>query len=249
VTSPTTPDSDRSVGKSGRHRGRPAHRVPAGLVAGAVLVAGVLVAMTALLDRIDAGGSFSGPRARADSRPTSATPSTIDVTASQASLAPSQVTPQRPTRIVLASGETVAIRAVSTLPDGTLDAPEDIMIAGWWDGGAKLGEPYGAIVVAAHVDSTVQGLGPFSELLSASVDDHITVGSAALEQSFTVTSVALVPKDRPDEVAGVFSALGDNRLVLITCAGPYDPDNGGYQNIVEVTAVPAGPPAKRHPAG
>jgi hypothetical protein len=223
--------------------------VPAGLVAGAVVVTGVLVATTALVDRIDAGGSFSDPRARGDPLRTSSTPSTIDVTASQASLAPSQVTPQRPTRIVLASGETVAIRAVSTLPDGTLDAPENIMIAGWWDGGAKLGEPYGAIVVAAHVDSTVQGLGPFSELLSASVDDHITVGSAALEQSFTVTSVALVPKDRPDEVAGVFSAMGDNRLVLITCAGPYDPDNGGYQNIVEVTAVPAGPAAKRHPAG
>ena len=37
----------------------------------------------------------------------------------------------------------------------------------------------------------------------------------------------------------VFATDGSPRLTLITCGGYYDRSNGGYQDNVVVTAVPA----------
>ncbi len=65
----------------------------------------------------------------------------------------------------LPSGRVVPVAAVSTTPAGVLDVPRDVRRAGWWRGGSRLGDPQGSTLVAAHVDSTTQGLGPFSELL------------------------------------------------------------------------------------
>ncbi|MDQ3103817.1 MAG: hypothetical protein M3Q87_01100 [Actinomycetota bacterium] len=38
----------------------------------------------------------------------------------------------------------------------------------------------------------------------------------------------------------IFAGSGPLRLVLITCAGSYDPQRGGYQDLAVVTARPAG---------
>ena len=58
------------------------------------------------------------------------------------------------------------MQAVGTSADGALDVPEDIRVAGWWRGGARLGDPFGSMLIAAHVDSRTQGLGPYVALLS-----------------------------------------------------------------------------------
>jgi hypothetical protein len=153
--------------------------------------------------------------------------------------------PERPLSIELQNRARVHVEPARTLSDGSLGVPRNIDHAGWWSGGARLGDQFGAIVIGAHVDSTVQGLGPFAELLDSRRGDRILVRSKHLAQAFAVTDVALVAKSRPKQVAAQFSGRGPGRLVLITCAGPYIRSRGGYQNIVVIIAHPLAPARKR----
>jgi sortase (surface protein transpeptidase) len=135
---------------------------------------------------------------------------------------------------------TVPIDAAATARDGELVMPLDINRAGWWDGSSMLGDPFGSIVIAAHVDSFTQGLGRFVELLSMRPGDRVTVSSAGLTQDFTVVSARLVPKSDLSTGSSIYSVRGAPRLVLITCGGTYDANAGGYQNNMVVQAVPTG---------
>lgn len=180
--------------------------------------------------------------------PSSATPGpavpTFEVTADAGTAAPSQIEGHRPTALRLPSGSRVPIEVAVTGSSGLLRVPRDIRSAGWWDGSARIGDPYGAIVVAGHVDSTTQGLGPFAELLAVTEGDHVQVSAGPLRQTFEITQVDLVPKISLDvRSASFFGVSGPTRLVLITCAGEYDPARGGYQDLAVVTARPLGNPS------
>ena len=162
--------------------------------------------------------------------------------ATPARRAPSVVSPEAPRRAVLPSGRTVSIRAVGTTPAGVLDVPDDIGVAGWWRGGSRIGDPFGSVLVAAHVDSMTQGLGPFAELLSVDAGARIEVRSRHLRQTFEVSSRRLVPQGALVDDSWIFDVTGEARLTLVTCAPPYDAARGGYQNLAVVTALPVGPP-------
>jgi LPXTG-site transpeptidase (sortase) family protein len=144
---------------------------------------------------------------------------------------------ERPVSVTLASGTRMRVRQSATSATGALGIPSDIKQAGWWNGSSKLGDPFGAIVIAAHVDSFRQGLGRFAELLSMKTGDVVRLDSASLTQTFQVISADLVPKTSLSARSGVFSARGQSRLVLITCGGQYDPSRGGYQSNMVVVAV------------
>ncbi len=154
--------------------------------------------------------------------------------------APSQVDAERPRMITLSSGTKMTVKVSATATTGELKIPTDINQAGWWDGGARLGDPFGAIVVAAHVDSFTQGIGRFAELLSVHPDDALRLDSRHLSQKFRVVSARLVPKTSVTATSSVYSAQGPPRLVLITCGGAYDPSLGGYQSNLVVIAEPKG---------
>ncbi len=154
------------------------------------------------------------------------------------------VRPERPTRAVLPNGTTVAIRTVDSRPDGTLDVPSDIRVAGWWRGGSSLGDPFGSTLVAAHVDSVAQGLGPFASLLSARPGQKVVLTSPHLRQSFAITSLRLVPQGSLAHRHWIYAAGGQRRLTLVTCAGPYVASRGGYQNLAVITATPTGAPVR-----
>ncbi len=124
--------------------------------------------------------------------------------------------------------------------DGVLGIPKDVNRAGWWTGGSRLGDPFGSIVLAAHVDSLTQGVGPVVGLLSARPGDRVTATGTRLSQRFRIRSVRLVERASLHEQSAVFSPRGAPRLVLITCAGPYDAARGGYRDNLVVTAVPDG---------
>lgn len=164
------------------------------------------------------------------------------VTAGEARRAPSVVVPERPTRIRLPDGAVLPVDVASTRADGVLDVPAGVDTAGWWGGGSRIGDPFGAIVVAAHVDSTSQGLGPYAQLLQVDRGAPVGLRSAGLTQKFVIRSRTLIPRRSLPNRDDVLAATGGPRLVLITCAGPYDADKGGYQNLAVVTAVPVGAP-------
>jgi hypothetical protein len=148
------------------------------------------------------------------------------------------VRPERPTTSRLPDGVVVPLEPADTRTDGSLAVPDDIRVAGWWRGGARLGDPFGSTLLAAHVDSFTQGLGPYASLLSVRAGQHITLQSSHLTQTFSVVSLALVPRGTLTEHARIFSARGARRLTLVTCAGPYDAARRGYQNLAMITARP-----------
>ena len=73
----------------------------------------------------------------------------------------------------------------------------------------------------------------------------VTVTSAGLTTTYRVSSLRTIPKERLRTDGSVFAGDGDPRLVLVTCAGPYERARGGYQNLLVLTAVPVGPTTER----
>jgi Sortase domain len=218
------------------------------------LVAGLAVAtgLVAVAWLIASGDDSNGAEPRSPSTTSAAqrSPSTSPSTtgspgrAGVAHPAPSQIDAGRPVALTLPSGTTMAIDASATGTDGALQIPVDVERAGWWDGSSRLGDPFGSVVVAAHVDSFTQGLGRFVELLGMQPGDVITVRSRHLEQRFVVTTAHLVPRADVTATSGLYAARGKPRLVLITCGGDYSPDSGYADNMV-VVARPIAPPASR----
>ena len=183
-----------------------------------------------------APSSSASPSASASASPSSAEP------VSPARRAESVVSPRPPVRATLPSGRVVPVSAAGTTGTGVLDVPDDVDVAGWWRGGSRVGDPFGSILVAAHVDSDSEGLGPFAELLTVREGARIRLAARGLRQDFEVRSRRLVPQGSLVDDAWIYDAAGDLRLTLVTCAPPYDASRGGYQNLAVVTAVPLGPP-------
>jgi hypothetical protein len=162
-----------------------------------------------------------------------------------ASPAPSQIRAQPPVEVMLPSGARLPVLPAATSRAGVLQVPEDIGRAGWWDGSSRIGDPFGSIVVAAHVDSFTQGIGKFAELLDMHPGDEVQLDSADMRQMFRVVWAHLEPKTSLATDSRVFAADGGGRLVLITCGGAYDPDLGGYLDNMVVIATPERAPEAR----
>lgn len=212
--------------------------VPGPVLVAAVVLLATLVAGCGLRDAGTDGRPDPGSGATERRTPTPVAP---------ARRAASQVDPEGPRAIRLPDGTVLPVRAVGTGPDGELAVPDDVHVAGWWRGGSRLGDPFGATLVAGHVDSRSQGLGPYAALLGTSAGQRVVLRSRHLRQDFRVRSLRLVPQAPLRRQRWIHSADGDRRLVLVTCAPPYVPSRGGYQNLAVVTAVPTGPPVRRGP--
>jgi hypothetical protein len=141
----------------------------------------------------------------------------------------------------LPDGARLRVRAVATRQDGRLAVPDDVRVAGWWVGGARVGDPLGSTLVAAHVDSASQGLGPAAGLLSARVGQQVALRSVRLAQVFRVVSTRVIPRSSFAHRPRLVAPGGPRRLVLVTCAPPYDASTG-YRNLAVVVARPVGLP-------
>jgi LPXTG-site transpeptidase (sortase) family protein len=128
-----------------------------------------------------------------------------------------------------------------------IEIPEDIRFVGWYDLGVPPGVDRGSAVLVAHRDGRVQGRGVFYFLGNLDVGDKVVVKTSAGEElPYKVVSRESILKKRlPYEE--LFAVDGPPRLTLISCGGYYDPDNGGYQDNVVVTAVPMFEPIPTEP--
>lgn len=217
--------------------GSPARRLTA------LLLGAVLVGATAGCGSVDPAQAQApkSSHSRAADRPPIPVTSLTAVPARRTGAVRTEV----PVSSRLPSGRVVPVQPVGTRPDGELAVPTDIRVAGWWRGGSRLGDPFGSTLLAAHVDSFTQGLGPYSELLSARPGQRIVVSSAHLQQTFVVDSLRLVPQGTLAGQSWIYEARGARRLTLVTCAGPYVPSRGGYQNLAVVSAKPVGDAVRR----
>ena len=115
-----------------------------------------------------------------------------------------------------------------------LDKPSQL---GWYRFGAQPSSRTGTTVLAAHVDTRREGLGPFARLREAKAGTRVIVTDTDGDRhAYKVADVTSMDKA---EVPWreVFAEGGHPRLVLITCGGAYDQENG-YRDNVLVTAFP-----------
>lgn len=164
-----------------------------------------------------------------------------------ASASPSPSPTVQPGPVLVAAPERLRIPALDVntkiFPVGldknkAIEIPEDIRYVGWYELGVPPGVDRGSAVLVAHRDGREQGRGVFYFLGSLDVGDKVYVKtSAGDELPYKVVSRESILKKRlPYEE--LFAVDGDPRLTLISCGGYYDPNNGGYQDNVVVTAVP-----------
>ena len=139
---------------------------------------------------------------------------------------------------MLPGGAAATVEQADTV-DGVLQVPSDVRKIGWWTGSAYVGDPFGATVLAGHVDSADQGIGFFARLLKIKKGERVTVTADGHRATYKITSVGLVSKRALADDGIALDQTGDHRLVLITCAGRFLPAQGGYQSNLVVVAEPA----------
>ena len=145
----------------------------------------------------------------------------------------------RPEQVVLPGGETAVVVPARTVA-GELRVPDDIRRVGWWDGSAYAGDPFGATVIAGHVDAPRQGLGHFERLLHIRPGATITLRGEGHRATYRVVTVEAVFKDTLSASSPAFDQRVGHRLVLLTCTGTFDPATRSYDQNLVVTATPLG---------
>jgi len=158
--------------------------------------------------------------------------------ASQGSTAPNQAVAWRPDVIVLPTGRTAAVVDSGVQPDGALAIPVNPRVVGWWTGGALVGDPFGGIVLAGHVDSATLGIGVLSDLKASRPGQLIVLRSGTRVARYRIVSMSKVPQSLLVSDTDAFRQDVDARLVLITCGGPFDRATHSYQDNLVVVATP-----------
>lgn len=156
--------------------------------------------------------------------------------------APARAVPrpgQVPARVRMpALGIDAKVVPVGVGRDRAMALPDDARRAGWYRFGPRPRDGVGSVVVAAHVDSRVQGRGAFYPLRAAKPGDRVEV----VTRDGSVTSYRVVAREmlskRALPLEELFRRDGREVLTLITCGGRYLREAGGYQDNVVVTALP-----------
>lgn len=191
----------------------------------------------------DVGVPTSAATAGPAAPPTSALPEAPlpDIPVRDASLAPVAPAPE-PAHLTLPTlGVDLPVDPVGVEEDGQMEVPPHAERAGWYRFGPAPGDPAGAAVIAAHVDSIAsEGLGPFARLRDLDPGDPVDVTLAdGSVVHFAVADVSQVPKTDvtwPD----VFDREGPPRTVLVTCGGKWQPDVRHYSDNVIVALEQVG---------
>jgi len=140
------------------------------------------------------------------------------------------VRPAVPDRISIPGARVdTVVDAVGTGPMGAIRVPS-LGRAGWYDGGPRPGEP-GRAVIIGHLD-TKRGPGLFARVPALRPGDAISITDRRGRlYGYQVIGSARVRKDR-FPTKDVYGGGGGSALVLITCGGPYDPDEGYRDNVL-----------------
>ncbi|MFE5258659.1 class F sortase [Streptomyces coelicoflavus] len=120
---------------------------------------------------------------------------------------------------------------------GAVAVPDDPAVAGWYRYGSAPGSPHGSAVLVGHVDDETGSLGEFAALYGVRPGARVEVRRTdAAPVAYRVVSRTTVPKD--ELPTSLFRRTGDPVLTLITCAPPFEPEQGGYRANLVVTAEP-----------
>ena len=144
----------------------------------------------------------------------------------------------RPERFVLGNID-LPVTPVGVTDDGMMELPTTAYAVGWYSYGARPADRAGTTVLAGHVDTKAEGLGPLAALRG--VDEGTEIAVAAVDgksRRYRVTDVEVIRKVRVP-LEQIFARDGDETLVVITCGGPYSRSTGYRDNVI-IRARPAG---------
>lgn len=150
--------------------------------------------------------------------------------------APGSERKTRPERFAL-GGIDLPVTPVGVADDGMMALPTTAYAVGWYEFGARPADRAGTTVLAGHVDTKAEGLGPLAALRR--VDEGAEIVLTAIDgktRRYSVTDVAVTRKTRV-ALEEIFARDGDETLVVITCGGPYSRATGYRDNVI-VTAEP-----------
>jgi sortase (surface protein transpeptidase) len=163
-------------------------------------------------------------------------PAASAVRARPAAPPPGPVAGTVPTSVTIPRlGVRMPVRPQGVDREGLMALPDTAFAVGWYRFGPRPSDRVGATVLAGHVDTKDEGVGPLARLAGLRPGDRIEVRTARGSVRYAVTSVNRVAKAVLD-LPAVFSRTGRPRLHLVTCGGAYLPDQGGYQDNVVVSA-------------
>ena len=128
----------------------------------------------------------------------------------------------------------VEVRPTGVAKDGSMELPDTVRRAGWYEFGATPRDRVGSTVIASHVDTRSEGLGPFARLVSVRKGDRVVVTDrSGRDHAYRVVSRRQITATRLP-VDELFDRDGRPRLVLLTCGGAYDARSGYRDNVVVV---------------
>ncbi|SEJ12926.1 class F sortase [Demequina mangrovi] len=181
-----------------------------------------------------AGGAAAEPRAMSVPRVVP------DVPVASASI-DTLATPPDPSGVRLARlGVDMRVAPVGLDAEGGMELPDSAAVAGWFRlGGNPAGGPRGDlnVVLAAHVDDSEIGTGPFAALREARAGDRVVVGLEDGGSAVYVVDRVEQTSKREVDLDRVFGAP-EGALVLVTCGGRWDADVRHYEDNVLVWAYP-----------
>jgi sortase (surface protein transpeptidase) len=126
----------------------------------------------------------------------------------------------------------VRVEPTGVAEDGSMELPDTVRRAGWYRYSAVPSSRIGSTVIAAHVDTRTEGLGPFARLAGLRRSDRIVLTDrSGADHRYSVEVIRRVTRTKLP-VDDLFDRDGSPRLVLITCGGAYDARNGYHDNIV-----------------
>ena len=211
-----------------------------------------MTALLLLLPLVGCAGEAAAPAAP----PAAAVPPVVSPTPAVRQQPPSKATPPRvpmvratlrpaarpkpaPARFTAGRvGIDLPVRGYGVDDNGLMRLPETVNEVAWYQFSAPPGQTRGTTVLAAHVDTVADGLGPFANLRDLRRGHELTVTDAAGKlRRYTVTAVEKVDKSEVP-LDRVFRRDGDPELKVITCGGSFDRRDGYSDNVI-VTARPA----------
>ncbi len=120
-------------------------------------------------------------------------------------------------------------------PNGELEVPEADTV-GWYEFGVGVDGGRGSTVLAAHIAYNGQD-GVFRNLVDLGPGEVITIERDGEPIEYAIESVVDYDKwELP--IDDFFSESGEERVVLITCGGSFNPELASYEDNTVAIAVP-----------
>lgn len=129
------------------------------------------------------------------------------------------------------------IVSVGITENQNMDVPSDTSTVGWYVYGSRPGEE-GSVILTAHYDTPTGKPALFYNLQDLKTGDQIKIlDSNQVIHAYQVQEVNSYPLDTPP-LDLIYNQTGENKLILITCDGIFNPRTQLYSKRLVVTAKP-----------